>query len=172
MLSQSYNLIEETNLISLFIMNTIYTAKEIATLAAIFSQYSYTLDKFYQSSGIIVSVDDAAYLAAESYKNILEISNDNTKIVEMLREQIFEFDSSDGTVLRIDNNEAAIIERVNALIAYLHDGEDIADCTDIIKSNENIIKGLYDFFNFETDLEVTIIESCDNNHIVIAFVLN
>lgn len=146
---------------------------KVATLAALFSQYNYTIDELHKSSEILVSVDDAACLATESFKNILKKSNDNAKIEEMLNEQIVDFEYHDGMILRIENNEASIIERVNALIEYLYeeDEEDMVDCTDVIETNrEDIIKGLYDFFNYETVYEVTVIESSDKKHIIIALI--
>ena len=176
--TQSYNLIEKTNLISLFTMNTINNisvsaVSKVSTLAALFSQYNYTIDNFSQSSEILVSVDDAACLATESFRNALKFSNESAKIEEKLNEQIYDFEVCDGMILRIENDEASIIERVNALIDYLYEenDEDIADCTSIISTNhEDIVKGIYDFFNFETVFEVTVIESSDKKHIIIALI--
>lgn len=146
---------------------------KVTTLAALFSQYNYTIDELHKSSEILVSVDDASCLATESFKNMLKKSNDNAEIEEMLNEQICDFEYHDGMILRIENDEASIIERVNALIEYLYDDEDedMSDCTDAIESNrEDIIKGLYDFFNYETVYEVTVIESSDKKHIIIALI--
>ena len=147
--------------------------KNIATLSAMYSKHGCCTSDDFDSNDDFIRVDDAACLAVEAYKMAVERSTETVSVKELLDTLIYNFDTNDGRIVRIDYVENLIIERVNALVKYLYDDFIKSDCSQLVKANkDDIVGGLYDFFTVETDFEVIIIKSYDDRYIYISFVVD